>query len=95
MEGVDIDIAVTLKAGVERDIGGIRVVVVRHIHGQRPHFKLIGPALSRVCPECQQLYGSEHAVHVHFGQRHRHLPWPWRVPSIDNVRLHKTRRAVA
>lgn len=38
------DIPITLREGVEHNIGRIRVVVVRHVWKQKPRFKLLGPA---------------------------------------------------
>lgn len=41
----DIDVPVTLREGIERNVGRIRVRVVRHVWRHKPHFKLLGPAV--------------------------------------------------
>jgi hypothetical protein len=41
----DIDIPITLKAGVEWGNGQFRYRVLSHIYGQKPRFKWIGPSI--------------------------------------------------
>jgi hypothetical protein len=79
LEPVEIDIPVTLRAGVEHNIGGIRVRVLSHVYKQKPRFKIIGPSTERICPGCKGVYASRKAVQSHFARMHRALPWPWPV----------------
>jgi hypothetical protein len=39
------EIPVTLRAGVDHNVGRIRVRVVEHVWKQKPRFKLLGPAV--------------------------------------------------
>lgn len=77
MEGVDIDVAVTLREGVEHDNGLIRYVVVEHVYKQKPRLKLAGISRRRVCPVCNRTCATERGVRVHFGAQHSGHPWPF------------------
>jgi hypothetical protein len=77
MEPMEIDVPVTLRAGVEHNIGRIRVRVVHHVYKQKPRLKLVGPSSDRVCPICREVFCSLQAVRSHCGRIHPHVAWPW------------------
>jgi hypothetical protein len=36
------------------------------------------------CPECERTFASNRGVRIHFGARHRGLPYPFKMSWVEN-----------